>query len=53
MIQAEQIEYDDWMARLHTSAEVDLVEDALAAGRRMSMADAVALATAPPEAKTG
>ncbi|MEA2606411.1 MAG: Soluble attachment protein, partial [Chloroflexota bacterium] len=46
MIQAEQIEHDEWMTRLRATVEVTAIDDALAAGRRISMAEAVVLATA-------
>ena len=46
MIQAEQIEHDEWLARLRGGADGAEVDDALAAGRRLSQAEAVALAAA-------
>ena len=48
MVQAEQIEHDDWLVRLNGSADPARIDEDLAAGRRLSMADAVALATAAP-----
>ena len=53
MINSEQREHDEWMARLRGSVELVLVDDEIAAGRRMSMVDAVALATTPPDAPAG
>jgi predicted ATPase/class 3 adenylate cyclase len=49
MIQSEQIEYDGWVARLHTELDRAAIETAMAAGRLMTMTDAVALATTPPD----
>ncbi len=46
MVRAEQIEHDDWLARLRTAADPAQIDKELAAGRRLSMADAVALASA-------
>jgi hypothetical protein len=46
MIQAEQVEHDEWLERLRASAratDID-VERALAAGRGLTIAEAVALA---------
>ncbi|MDQ3127912.1 MAG: hypothetical protein M3Q66_05575, partial [Chloroflexota bacterium] len=48
MVRAEQIEHDDWLARLRTAADPAQIDKELAAGRRLSMAEAVALATATP-----
>jgi predicted ATPase/class 3 adenylate cyclase len=48
MIQAEQLEYDGWMDRLRASGNGESVEAALTEGRRLTMSEAVALATAPP-----
>jgi predicted ATPase/class 3 adenylate cyclase len=48
MIQSEQVEFDDWMARLRASGDHGLIDAALAAGGRLSMAEAVAAATSPP-----
>jgi tetratricopeptide (TPR) repeat protein len=49
MIQAEQLEHDEWLARLRGSAGAAAIDDVLAAGRRISMAEAVALATSEPD----
>ena len=46
MTQAEQLEHDEWLARLHSGADSAAIDDALAAGGRLSQADAVALAGA-------
>ena len=46
MTQAEQIEHDEWLARLRGGADTTAIEGALAAGRRLSPAEAVALASA-------
>jgi len=46
MIQAEQIEHDQWFERLRAEGDPATVEPAYAAGRRLTMADAVALAIA-------
>ena len=46
MVQAEQIEHDDWLARLRTAVGSSVVDDGLAAGRRLTMDEAVALAVA-------
>ena len=50
MTRPEQAEHDDWLARLRDEAGPGLVDAALAAGRRLAMADAVALATEEPNA---
>jgi len=47
MIQSEHIEFDDWMARLRASGDNGPIDAALAAGGRLSMAEAVAAATTP------
>jgi non-specific serine/threonine protein kinase len=47
MIEAEQIEHDGWLARLRGAADPAVVDQALAAGRHLSMADAVTLAIRP------
>lgn len=47
MIQAEQLEHDDWLAHLGGMLEPARLAAELAAGRRMSVAEAVALATSP------
>ncbi len=44
MIQSEQIEYDEWVERLRTSADGADVDTAIAAGRALTMAEAVELA---------
>ena len=49
MVQAEQIEYVEWLDRLHESADSAQIDKDLAAGRRMSMTEAVALAIAAPD----
>ena len=49
MINAEQIEHDSWLGRLRESAGGPPTDEAMAAGRRLSMADAVALAMSEPE----
>ncbi len=46
MVRAEQIEHDEWLTRLRGGADRAVVEAALAAGRRLSPAEAVALASA-------
>ncbi|MBA2721130.1 MAG: hypothetical protein H0U52_18100 [Chloroflexi bacterium] len=46
MTQAEQIEHDDWLRRLRMSPDGSTVAGAIAAGRSLPMADAVALALA-------
>lgn len=46
MITQEQDEHDEWLVRLRDSADPAAVEAALAAGRRLSPAEAVALASA-------
>jgi tetratricopeptide (TPR) repeat protein len=46
MVQAEQIEHDEWLGRLRGAADRAAIDEALAAGRRLSQADAVALASA-------
>jgi predicted ATPase/class 3 adenylate cyclase len=47
MIQSEHIEHDEWLARLRGDAEPAIVSAALAAGRGMTMSDAVTLALSP------
>ena len=47
MIEAERIEYDGWLTRLRSAADPAVVDQAMAAGRLLSMADAVALAIGP------
>ena len=49
MIRFEQHEHDDWVARLRAEMDPAAVETALAAGRLLTMAEAVALATTPPD----
>jgi hypothetical protein len=44
MIESERLEYDTWIARLRASADPAAVDAAMAAGRRLAMADAVELA---------
>lgn len=44
MLQAEQIEHDAWLARLRGTADPAAVEAALVAGRRLTSAEAVAIA---------
>jgi predicted ATPase/class 3 adenylate cyclase len=46
MIQAEQLEHDEWIVRLGASGNGASVKAAIAEGRQLSMAAAVALATA-------
>jgi hypothetical protein len=46
MIQAEQLEHDEWLARLRGGPDSATIDDALAGGRRLSQAEAVALAAA-------
>ncbi len=46
MIEAERIEYDRWITRLREAADPAAVDAATAAGRSLTMADAVALAVA-------
>ena len=48
MVQAEQIEHDDWLDRLRTAVGTSVVDDGLVAGRQLSMDEAVALAIAAP-----
>jgi tetratricopeptide (TPR) repeat protein len=48
MVRAEQIEHDEWLVRLRTAAGGSVVDAGLAAGRRLSMEQAVALAIADP-----
>jgi predicted ATPase/class 3 adenylate cyclase len=50
MIESERLEHDGWTARLRAEMDPAAVEKAMDAGRLMSMADAVALATAPSAA---
>jgi hypothetical protein len=47
MIRVEQVEYDDWVQRLRAAEDPAIVEQAMAAGRLLSMADAVTLAIGP------
>ena len=47
MIDTERIEYDGWLARLRAAADAATVDRAMAAGRLLSMADAVSLAIGP------
>jgi predicted ATPase/class 3 adenylate cyclase len=44
MLQAEQIEHDAWLAQLRGAADPAAVEAALVAGRRLTPAEAVAIA---------
>ncbi|MEA2520253.1 MAG: hypothetical protein QOF49_2333 [Chloroflexota bacterium] len=46
MVQAEQLEHDEWLARLRSEAGDAVVDAGLAAGRRLTMDEAVALAIA-------
>ena len=46
MIEAEQVEHDRWMAKLRDAADPADVEQAVAAGRAMTMSAAVELAVA-------
>jgi tetratricopeptide (TPR) repeat protein len=48
MLQAEQVEHDEWLDRLHASPDGALVDAAMVAGRALPMAEAVALAKEPP-----
>ena len=45
MIEAERREHDEWLTRLRAAADPAAIDAAIAEGRRLSMADAVALAT--------
>jgi predicted ATPase/class 3 adenylate cyclase len=49
MIESEQHEYDGWIARLRATADPTTIDAATDAGRRLTMAEAVDLATAPPD----
>ena len=49
MIQAEQIEHDEWIQRLRAELDPAAFESAMAAGRSMTMTEAVGLATTPPD----
>jgi predicted ATPase len=47
MIEAERIEHDGWLARLRAGADPAVVDQAMAAGRLLPIADAVTLAIGP------
>jgi len=47
MIEAERIEHDGWLTRLRAAADPAVVDQAMAAGRLLSIADAVTLAIGP------
>ncbi len=52
MIESERMEYDDWLDRLRSDRDPGAVDAAITAGRGLTMAEAVALATAAQDASS-